>query len=95
MGSSEIIYFDKYFIISNRINRIFLLYIINVLGFLYNIITQLTIRTNHAYITLLTLSSKKLWKNLIIYEQNIFVQSIAYFYIINYFTKLIKIKYYI
>ena len=58
MGSSEIIYFDKYFIISNRINRIFLLYIINVLGFLYNIITQLTIRTNHAYITL-TLSSKK------------------------------------
>ena len=59
MGSSEIIYFDKYFIISNRINRIFLLYIINVLGFLYNIITQLTIRTNHAYITL-TLSSKKI-----------------------------------
>ena len=65
MGSSEIIYFDKYFIISNRINRIFLLYIINVLGFLYNIITQLTIRTNHAYITLTLFSKKKkLWKKI-------------------------------
>ena len=63
IGSSEIIYLIKYFIISNRINRIFLLYIINVLGFLYNIITQLTIRTNHAYITL-TLSSKNLEKKI-------------------------------
>ena len=44
--------FYQILVVSNRINKNFLLYNISVFGcFINNIITQLTTRTNHAYIS--------------------------------------------